>query len=164
MMAKIPKSGKPDSPEAGFAEAALLEGEDGVLRCYIRNCKRNALYSESLDRGLTWSEPSLTGIASWLSPLHFLRLADGRMLLTAARRGRNRRDVFALVGDRNGTYQSFGEAKDIVLNKQTKGGDFGYASTAQNADGSLVTVFYAHPESDSTKPAAVYACRWALGH
>lgn len=154
-----PSKVKPGERKLGFTEPCLLEGEDGVLRCYIRD--QEALYSESADGGRTWSVPVPTKIASWWSPMHALRLADGRYLLTASRRHGNPGCIFACLGDRNGTPKSFEEAGEIVLNDKQKGADFGYATTAQNADGSLVTVYYAHPVDDKDA-AVVYAVRWRL--
>lgn len=153
-----PPKADPDKRKVGFNEPCLLEGEDGVLRCYIRD--HEALYSESRDGGHTWTAPVQTRIAAWGSPMHALRLRDGRFLLTAARRRGSPGCVFARLGDRNGTLKSFEDSEEIVLGEQ-KGGDFGYASTAQNADGSLVTVYYAHPAAE-TDAAALYAVRWKL--
>lgn len=160
VLARMPPPPKEtrDGWKLSICEPALLEGADGVLRCYGRGY-RNALYSESRDGGRTWSVPAYTGIASWGSPLQALRLADGRFLLSAARREAEPSCVFALVGDADGLPDSFARAKEIVL-YETTGMDFGYATTAQNADGSLVTAFYAHPDGDPV--ARVMATRWTL--
>jgi len=110
-----------------------------------------------------------TSIEAWNSPAHLTRLKDGRVLMTCARRvgwsvkekDANGRQtcVFALVGDANGSLESFERAKEIPL-YFTDWSDMGYASSAQVADGSLVTILYSH--HNRRGPACVMAVKWSL--
>ena len=146
-----------------FEEPHLIAGEDGVLRCYART-RRDLAYSESRDGGRTWTEPAATGIPSWHNPPFLLRLKDGRTLLTYGRRVlAPKRDVgwktgvYVRIGDRNATPASFEAAPELTLHV-AENVDMGYASTVECADGSFVTVLYAHDRPD----AEIVAVKWRL--
>lgn len=155
-----------EAPGGLLCEPCLIEGQDGTIRCYIRNI--NLAYSESRDGGRTWTAVRGTDLKCWDSPAHVTRLRDGRTLMTCARRvgwsvpekdaGGMRPCVYALVGDENGSLASFEGAKEIPV-YFTGDSDMGYATTAQTADGSLVTVLYAHHFGG---PAQIVAVRWDL--
>ena len=163
LLSEIPS----DGASAGqLCEPHLVEGADGILRCYVRNV--NLQYAESSDGGRTWSNLKPTSIACWDSPAHLMRLRDGRVLMTCARRigwsvaadkaeGR-KTCAYALLGDANGSLESFEAAKEIPL-YFTPNSDMGYASTAQTSDGSLVTVLYSH---HCGGVALVVAVKWGL--
>ncbi len=93
----------------------------------------------STDDGATWDDDGL--VAGWhLHPPHLLRLRDGRILLTYG----NRRDGGIEVRLSNGDCKVWSEPRRLFT---TGPGDMGYPSTAQLADGNLVTVFYAQKSS-----------------
>ena len=151
----------PSGDGEAFEEPHLIEGTDGVLRCYART-RRNLSYSESRDGGRTWTAVAATGIPSWHNPPFLLRLKDGRTLLTYGRRVISpKRDVgwktgvYARFGDRDATPASFEASQEIAI-QHAESVDMGYASTAECADGSLLTVFYVHDRPD----AEVIAVKW----
>ena len=147
----------------GACEPHLAQGADGTLRCYART-GRNLLLTESSDGGRSWSPPAETSIPAWDNPPHLLKMKDGRFLLTYGRRVYDTKKdlgwktgVYARIGDENASPKSFGSATEVTiwLSENT---DMGYASTAECADGTLLTVFYGH-----TKPAAsIMATKWSL--
>lgn len=148
-------------PSGAAYEPHLVEGADGVLRCYVRT-SRNLLYTESRDGGSSWTPLKPTSIPSWDSPPYLLRLKDGKTLLTYARRivhAKDRKEwksgVFARIGDENGSLESFEAAKEIMV-RELKMWDMGYPSTVECADGSLLTVFYGLENSACT----IQAVRW----
>jgi len=156
------------APKGGeLCEPCLVEATDGTLYCYIRNM--NLLCSKSADGGRTWSEVRRLNINAWESPAHVIRLQNGKTLLTTARRvgwsikkekaGGLKSVVYALVGDANGTPESFEAAREVPIYDPGPDSDMGYATTAQTSDGSLVTVCYAHHHGAA---AVVVAAKWDL--
>ena len=156
-LAEIPtRSG--DDARASYHELHAVEAKDGTLIAHIRNHnKANAgetLQSESKDGGKTWSEPHSIGV--WGLPSHLLRLRDGRLLMTYG----HRRAPFgnqARLSDDNG--KTWSEA--MIISGDGPGGDLGYPSTVELADGTLLTVWY---ESMKGHPKAVLRqAKWKLG-
>ena len=148
---------------AGACEPHLVEGADGALRCYARTT-RNLLVSESKDGGMSWSPLAETKIPSWDNPPHLLRLGDGHILLTYGRRVRDvkkdsgmKTGIYARIGDKNATAVSFEASAEIPLYCNANS-DMGYASTVECADGTLLTVFYAH----ENPAASIMATKWHL--
>lgn len=122
-----------------YHELHAVEAADGTLIAQIRNHnaanKGETLQSESTDGGKTWSEPHAIGV--WGLPSHLLRLRDGRLVMTYG----HRRKPFgnqARISTDNG--KTWGEP--IILSGDGIGGDLGYPSTVELADGTLLTVWY----------------------
>lgn len=122
-----------------YHELHAVEAADGTLIAQIRNhnaaSKGETLQSESTDGGKTWSEPHAIGV--WGLPSHLLRLRDGRLVMTYG----HRRKPFgnqARISTDNG--KTWGEP--IILSGDGIGGDLGYPSTVELADGTLLTVWY----------------------
>lgn len=122
-----------------YHELHAVEAADGRLIAQIRNHnatnKGETLQSESTDGGKTWSEPHAIGV--WGLPSHLLRLRDGRLVMTYG----HRRKPFgnqARISTDNG--KTWGEP--IILSGDGIGGDLGYPSTVELADGTLLTVWY----------------------
>jgi hypothetical protein len=135
----------------------LIEAEQGVLLCQIRNENRNqngeTLQSESCDGGRTWSTPRSIGV--WGLPSHLTSLSDGRLLMSYGHR-REPFGIQARVSENAG--QSWGEP--IVLSEDGIGSDLGYPSTVQCVDGTLVSVWY---EVLSGSPLAqLRQARWRI--
>ena len=144
-------------------EPHLLEGADGVLRCYART-SRNLLYTSSGDGGRTWSSPTATDLPSWHNPPALLRLKDGRTLLTYGRRvGEDadkaagwRTGVYARIGDRDATPDGFAASPEVAV-WCSDNRDLGYASSVECADGAILTVFYGHTNAAG---AVIVAVKW----
>lgn len=140
-----------------YHELHAVEASGGRIVVQIRNHnKANAgetLQSESSDGGKTWSEPHPIGV--WGLPSHLLRLRDGRLLMTYG----HRRPPFgnqARVSEDQG--RSWSEA--MIISGDGAGGDLGYPSTVQLADGSLLTVWY--EQMKGLAKAVLRQARWTL--
>lgn len=154
-LAEIPAR-KGDDPVASYHELHAVEAADGTLIAHIRNHnKENAgwtLQTESRDGGRTWNEPHPVCFGL---PSHLLRLRDNRLLMTYG----HRRPPFgnqARISSDNGRTWSAA----MVISGDGKGGDLGYPSTVELADGSLLTVWY--ETMAEPKLAVLRQARWRL--
>jgi sialidase-1 len=144
-----------DDP-AEYHELHAVEMPDRRVVVHIRNHNPShageTLQCESTDGGLSWTKPRSVGV--WGLPSHLLRLADGRALMTYGHRRPPFGNQVRLSED--------GRSWSAPMNLSTDGasGDLGYPSTAQLADGSLVSVWY---ERLANHPKAVLRqARWSL--
>ncbi|MEQ1858342.1 MAG: sialidase family protein [Chthoniobacteraceae bacterium] len=155
-LAEIPtRSG--DQVPTGYHELHAVEAADGTLIAQIRNHndanKGETLQSESRDGGKTWSEPHSIGV--WGLPSHLLKLRDGRLLMTYGHRRKPFGNQARLSIDNGKTW---GEA--MIISGDGIGGDLGYPSTVELADGTLLSVWY---EKMAERPLAVLRqARWRL--
>ncbi|MFC5457800.1 sialidase family protein [Prosthecobacter fluviatilis] len=137
-LAEIPTR-KGDTASNSYHELHAVEAADGTLIAQIRNHntanKGETLQTESKDGGKTWSEPHSIGV--WGLPSHLLRLRDGRLLMTYGHRRKPFGNQARLSTD-NG--QTWSEA--MIISGDGIGGDLGYPSTVELADGTLLTVWY----------------------
>lgn len=145
-----------DNPEE-YHELHAVEAPSGRLLVQIRNHNAansgETLQCESSDGGKTWSTPHPIGV--WGLPSHLLRLKDGRILMTYG----YRRPPFgcqARLSEDEG--QTWSEA--MVVYGDGAGGDLGYPSTVELANGDLLTVWY---ELLADSPYAVLRqARWRI--
>jgi hypothetical protein len=137
-LAEIPTRQGDKIPNA-YHELHAVEAADGTLIVQIRNHNEanrgETLQTESKDGGKTWSEPHSIGV--WGLPSHLLRLRDGRLLMTYGHRRKPYGNQARISSD-NG--QTWSEA--MILSGDGIGGDLGYPSTVELADGTLLTVWY----------------------
>lgn len=155
-LAEIPTRSGDEVPK-GYHELHAIEAANGHLIAQIRNHNKTnsgeTLQSESTDGGKTWSEPHSIGV--WGLPSHLLRLRDGRLLMTYG----HRRAPFgnqARLSDDHG--KTWGEP--MILSGDGMGGDLGYPSTVELADGTLLSIWYERmKESDR---AVLRQARWKL--
>lgn len=124
---------------ANYHELHGAETADGRLVVQIRNHNKEnsgeTLQTESSDGGRTWSAPHSIGV--WGLPSHLLRLKDNRLLMTYG----HRRPPFgnqARVSEDGGKTWS----EPVIVSGDGAGGDLGYPSTVQLADGTLLSVWY----------------------
>jgi sialidase-1 len=154
-LADIPTR-KGDDAEKSYHELHAVEAADGTLIAQIRNHndanKGWTLQTESRDGGKTWSEPH--PICYGL-PSHLLRLRDGRLVMTYGHRRAPFGNQARLSTDHG---QTWSEA--IILSGDGKGGDLGYPSTIELADGTLLTVWY--ESMNEPKLAVLRQARWKL--
>ncbi len=151
-----PRAG--DAVVKGYHELHAVETADRRIITQIRNHndanKGETLQTESDDGGKTWSAPHSIGV--WGLPAHLLKLRDGRLLMSYG----HRRAPFgnqARLSEDHG--RSWSDA--LILSGDGSGGDLGYPSTVELADGSLLTVWY---EKMKDLPKAVLRqARWKLG-
>ena len=154
-LAEIPAR-EGDNPR-NYHELHAAETADGRIVVQIRNHnKKNAgetLQTESTDGGKTWNVPHSIGV--WGLPSHLLRLKDGRLLMTYGHRRKPFGNQARLSEDGGHTW-----SEPMIVSGDGPGGDLGYPSTVQLADGSLVTVWY---ERMQGSPLAVLRqAHWSL--
>jgi hypothetical protein len=90
----------------------------------------------SEDNGRTWAGPhQVTGVREYNA--HLLRLGDGRLLLSYGNRVEGHRGVLARLSGEEG--RTWGPPIRLIHT----GGDNGYPSSVQRADGRIVTAYYA---------------------
>lgn len=122
-----------------YHELHMVECKSGKLLVHIRNHnKPNAgetLQTESTDGGKTWSEPHSIGV--WGLPSHLLRLKDGRILMTYGHRRAPLGNQARISNDEGATW-----SEPMIISGDGTSGDLGYPSTAELADGTLLTVWY----------------------
>jgi hypothetical protein len=155
-LAEIPTR-KGDSAPKEYHELHVVEASDGTLIAQIRNEGKtdanSTLQTESTDGGKTWSEPHPVCFGI---PSHLMRLRDGRLLMTYG----HRRAPFGTqvrVSTDNGKSWS----DELIISGDGKGGDLGYPSTVELADGTLLTVWY--ETMKDPKLAVLRQARWKLG-
>ncbi len=154
-LAAIPP--RPGDHPDNYHELHAVETSSGRIIAHIRNHnKTNAgetLQSESTDGGKTWSTPHSIGV--WGLPSHLLRLRDDRLLMSYG----HRRPPFgnqARISVDNGSTWS----DPIIISGDGAGGDLGYPSTVELADGAMLTIWY---ESMKGAPKAVLRqARWRM--
>lgn len=148
---------RPNETMSRYHELHAVEAADGTLCVQIRNHNNNkkheTLQTESHDRGKTWTTPHEIGVSGF--PSHLLRLKDNTLLMTYG----FRKEPFGIRGK---TSSDNGQtwSDEFRITDDAASWDLGYPSTAQNADGTLVTIWY---EVLSDSPQAVLRqARWRL--
>jgi Neuraminidase (sialidase) len=146
-----------DDPSKDYHELHAVDAGRGRIVAQIRNHNpRNAgetLQTESSDGGKTWTTPHTIGV--WGLPSHLLRLRDGRLVMTYGYRRAPFGIQARLSKDRGDTWSD-----PIMLTNDGAGGDLGYPSTAELANGALLTVWY-EKLADSPK-AVLRQTRWTV--
>jgi len=135
--------------------------DDGTVICHIRveqynnsTAKPFATYqSVSADGGRTWSKPELITEIRGGAPAHIMRHSSGMLISTVGYRTAPY-GIKAMFSKDNG--KSWDTGYDVYVNNVNW--DLGYPSTVELADGSLLTVFYAH--TDESSPATIMQQRW----
>ena len=94
-------------------------------------------------------------IGVWGLPSHLLRLRSGRLLMSYGYRRAPFGNQARWSDDEGATWSD-----PVTISDDAMGGDLGYPSTVELADGTLYTVWY---EQLRTSPRAVLrAARWRL--
>jgi hypothetical protein len=155
-LAEIPtRSG--DEVTKGYHELHAVEAANGTLIAQIRNHNKansgETLQSESTDGGKTWSEPHSIGV--WGLPSHLLRLRDDRLLMTYGYRRAPFGNQARISADHGKTW-----SEPMTISADGMGGDLGYPSTVELADGTFLSVWYERmKESDK---AVLRQARWSI--
>lgn len=140
-----------------YHELHAVEAADGRLIVHIRNHNRannrETLQTHSTDGGKTWSGPYSIGV--WGLPSHLLRLKDNRLLMTYGHRR-------APLGNQARVSTNAGKtwSDAMILDGNAASGDLGYPSTAELANGQLVTVWYERLKSSPL--AQLRMAKWQL--
>lgn len=122
-----------------YHELHAIQCASGRIVLQIRNHneanKGETLQSESDDGGKTWTVPHPIGV--WGLPSHLLRLSDGRLLMSYGHRRAPFGNQARFSEDEGATWSD-----PIVISGDGIGGDLGYPSTVELADGSFLTIWY----------------------
>lgn len=147
-----------DDAARDYHELHAVEATDGRIIAQIRNHATadtyETLQTESTDGGKTWTVPHTIGV--WGYPSHLLRLKDGTLLMTYGYRRDPGRGNQARISRDGG--RSWSAA--IILSDDAQA-DHGYPSTAELADGTLLTVWYERGKNEEN--AVLRQARWRLG-
>lgn len=140
-----------------YHELHQVQAAEGKLVVHIRNHSaqnhRETLQCESSDGGRTWTVPSPIGV--WGLPSQLLRLRDGSVLMSYGYRRPPFGNQARISRDQGRTW-----SEPLIISQDGAGGDLGYPSTVELADGRLVTVWY---ELRKDSPRAVLRmARWRL--
>jgi hypothetical protein len=146
-----------DKVPKGYHELHAIEANDGRILVQIRNHNsandQETLQCESTDGGKTWSEPKAIGV--WGLPSHLLKLRDGRLVMTYG----YRRPPFgnlARISEDHGKSWS----EPMTLSGDGIGGDLGYPSTVELADGTLLSIWYELMKGSDK--AVLRQARWTI--
>jgi len=130
---------RPGDDPTAYHELHAVDAGEGRLVVHIRNHNpANAgetLQAESSDGARTWSFPHAIGV--WGLPSHLLRLRSGRLLMTYGHRRPPFGNQARFSDDAGRTW-----SEPVIVSGDGAGGDLGYPSTVELADGSLLTVWY----------------------
>lgn len=136
--------------------AVLLD--DGTLLAHIRvEQDRPRIFtiwqSESRDGGKTWSKPVSLLPLNGGSPPHILKHSSGVLICTYGYR-QPPYGIKAMFSRDNG--RTWDHGYDVYVNNVSS--DLGYPSSVELDDGSILTVFYAHPGEN--EPAVIMQQKW----
>lgn len=138
--------------------------EDGTILTHIRaqHLDENdnvvlftVFQSESHDNGKTWTHPVQILPKFGGSPAHLFKHSSGMLISTYGYR-HEPYGIKAMFSTDNGKTWDYGY--DVYVNGID--GDLGYPSTVELSDGSLLTVFYAHPSKE--EPAIIMQQKWSF--
>jgi len=146
-----------DAAPKGYHELHAVEAADGRLIVQIRNHNKansnETLQTESTNGGKTWSEPHPIGV--WGLPSHLLKLRDGRLLMTYGYRRPPFGNLARISEDHGQTWSD-----PLTISADAPNGDLGYPSTVESPDGTLLTIWYEHPQA--TDKALLRQSRWRI--
>ena len=142
-------------------EPHSIQLEDGTILTHIRVEQKGedrlfTIYqSESTDNGRTWTTPHPILSRLGGSPPHLFRHSSGLLLCTYGYREAPYGVKVMFSADNGKTWDT---DHDLYVNGVNL--DLGYPCTVERRDGTLLTVFYAHPTADS--PAVILQQRWQI--
>ncbi len=146
-----------DQAGESYHELHAVEAADGTLVAQIRNHNKansgETLQSESKDGGKSWSEPHAIGV--WGKPSHLIKLRDGRLLMSYGYRRAPFGNQARISSDHGRTW-----SEPMVISADGSGGDLGYPSTVELADGTLLTIWYESMKGNAH--AVLRQAHWSL--
>ncbi|MEN3940278.1 sialidase family protein [Prosthecobacter sp. SYSU 5D2] len=146
-----------DKAGLDYHELHAVQANDGRIIAQIRHHGETnhyeTLQTESEDGGKTWSEPRSIGV--WGYPSHLLKLRDGTLLMTYGHRRAPFGNQARISRDHGRTWSS-----PLMISEDGQGQDLGYPSSAELADGTLLTVWYERLKGD--KKTVLRQAHWKL--
>jgi len=129
-------------------EPYAIQLEDGTLICHIRvqgKVKEKSIFttyqSKSFDNGLTWTKPKQILADCGGAPSHLFVHRSGVLVATYGYRKEPDYSIRAMFSkDQGETWET-----DHILYLNLDTPDLGYPASVELEDGSILTVFYAHP-------------------
>lgn len=150
--------------DALACEPHAFQADDGTLICQVRYHRddgwANGMFTmyqcESKDGGVTWSDPHYVVGQFDGAPAHIMRHSSGVLISTYTQRTKPY-VVKAMFSKDNG--RTWDREHELYVNGYSP--DLGYSSTVELKDGSLLTVFYGHPDG-KTAPAVIMQQQWKM--
>ncbi len=144
---------------SNFHEPYAIELPNGTLLGAIRvqgenvKLKQTIYTTTSLDGGKTWSPMQETGLVGL--PPHFMIHSSGALICSFSRRIAPYSQRAAISYDMGKTWQD-----EYILDDRQQHHDFGYPTSVELSDGSILTVYYQRAEGDR-KPSILQTI-WKL--
>ena len=136
--------------------AILLDDGKILVHIRVQNYGAFTVYqSESEDNGKTWTIPHPILPLNGGSPPHIMKHSSGMLICTYGYREKPY-GIKAMFSNDNGESWDYGY--DIYVNDFSS--DLGYPSSVELDDGSILTVFYAHPGKN--EPAVIMQQKWSF--
>lgn len=130
---------RPGDDPKSYHELHGVEAPSGKIIVQIRNHNaknvNETLQCESTDGGMTWSTPHEIGV--WGLPSQLLRLRDGRLLMSYGHRRPPFGNQTRISSDEGQTW-----SEPMTISADGPGGDLGYPSSVELADGTILTLWY----------------------
>ncbi len=146
-----------DKAVKDYHELHAVEANDGRIIVQIRNHSSTnsgeTLQCESTDGGKTWSVPQAIDV--WGLPSHLLKLRDGRLVMTYGYRRKPFGNQARISSDNGKTW-----SEPMAISEDGAGGDLGYPSTVELADGTLLSVWYELMKGSNS--AVLRQARWKI--
>lgn len=147
-----------DNAQVLLCEPHAVVLDDGTILAHIRAERSGAhiftvYQSRSTDNGKTWTTPERILPLTGGSPPHILKHSSGVLICTYGYR-EYPYGIKAMFSKDSGKTWDCGY--DLYVNGVT--GDLGYPSSVELDDGSVLTVFYAHPGEN--EPAVIMQQKW----
>lgn len=147
-----------DGSDINFCEPHTIETKTGKLICHLRAETPifSTFQSESYDGGKTWTKAHpILSLDKGGAPAHLLQHSSG-VIISAYGYRKGPYGVKIMFSEDDGeTWQT-----DNVLFDDSPKADVGYPATVELCDGSLLTVYYAHPTEE--EPAVIYQQKWRM--
>ena len=138
--------------------------KDGTVICHIRvedekspKTAFTVFQSVSKDGGKTWTKPEMLLEMHGGAPAHIMQHSSGALISVYGDREKPY-GIKAMISLDNG--KTWDTNHDIYINGISV--DIGYPSTVELADGSLTTVFYAHPANYDVSGTVIMQQKWSF--
>ena len=129
----------PDNvPMLTYDECHAVECANGKLVILFRDCygEHQIRQSQSVDGGVTWSQPHMTPIQGY--PPHVIRLHNGWLLVVYGKRWLPFGEFACISKDEGETW----EVENEIQLSSAPNEDLGYPASVQLEDSSILTVYY----------------------